>query len=70
MQLFKYRQEEIDHLKRRDNKLGRAIDHIGMVERQVMPDLFQTHAHSVVAQQEQWTIFWFNPTFPADKRLP
>ena len=70
MQLFKYGKEEIDHLKRRDNKLGRAIDHIGMIERQVMPDLFKALVDSVVAQQEQWTIFWFNPTFPADERFP
>ena len=53
MQLFKYGKEEIDHLKRRDNELDRAIDHIGMIERQVMPDLFKALVHSVVAQQEQ-----------------
>lgn len=70
MQLFKYGKEEIDHLKRRDNNIGRAIDHIGMIERQVMPDLFKALVHSVVAQQEQWMIFGFNPTFPADERLP
>jgi DNA-3-methyladenine glycosylase II len=69
MQLFKYGKEEIDHLKRRDNKFGRAIDHIGMIERQVMPDLFKALVHSVVAQQEQWTNFWLNPIFPADEGL-
>ena len=51
MQIFQYGIAEIDHLKRRDNKLGRAIDHIGMIERQVMPDLFNALVHSVVAQQ-------------------
>ena len=51
MQIFQYGPAEIDHLKRRDNKLGRAIDHIGMIERQVIPDLFKTLVHSVVAQQ-------------------
>ena len=51
MQIFQYGPAEIDHLKRRDNKLGRAIDHIGMIERQVMPDLFKALVHSVVAQQ-------------------
>jgi DNA-3-methyladenine glycosylase II len=51
MHLFQYGPAEIDHLKRRDKKLGRAIDHIGVIERQVMPDLFQALAHSVVAQQ-------------------
>ena len=51
MQLFKYGKTEIDHLRGRDRKLGRAIDRIGMIERQVIPDLFEALVHSVVAQQ-------------------
>jgi 3-methyladenine DNA glycosylase/8-oxoguanine DNA glycosylase len=51
MPIYPYGQVEIDHLKRRDRKLGRAIDRIGRVERQVTPDLFQALVHSVVAQQ-------------------
>ena len=51
MHIFQYGQAEIDYLTRRDRKLGRAIGHIGMIERQVMPDLFKALAHSVVAQQ-------------------
>jgi len=51
MQLFKYGKAEIDHLRGRDRKLGRAIDRIGMIERQVIPDLFEALVHSVVAQQ-------------------
>jgi DNA-3-methyladenine glycosylase II len=51
MQLFKYGNAEIDHLKSRDRKLGGAIDRIGMIERQVIPDLFEALVHSVVAQQ-------------------
>jgi len=51
MQIFHYGQIEIDHLKRRDRKLGRAIDHIGMIERQVVPDPFNALVHIVVAQQ-------------------
>jgi hypothetical protein len=39
--LFQYGQAEIDHLTRRDRKLGRAIGRIGMIERPVMPDLFK-----------------------------
>ena len=42
MHLFQYGKAEIDHLKSRDRKLGRAIDRIGMIERQVMPDLFNS----------------------------
>jgi DNA-3-methyladenine glycosylase II len=51
MHIFQYGQAEIDYLTRRDRRLGRAIGHIGMIERQVMPDLFKALAHSVVAQQ-------------------
>jgi len=51
MQLFQYGQAEIEYLTRRDRKLGRAIGHIGMIERQVTPDLFTALVKSVVAQQ-------------------
>jgi 3-methyladenine DNA glycosylase/8-oxoguanine DNA glycosylase len=51
MQLFQYGQEEIDHLTRRDRKLGRAIARIGMIEREIIPDLFRALVHSIVAQQ-------------------
>jgi DNA-3-methyladenine glycosylase II len=51
MQIFQYGQAEIDYLTSRDKKLGRAIGYIGMIERQVMPDLFKALVHSVVAQQ-------------------
>ena len=51
MQLFQYGKAEIDHLKSRDKKLGRAIDRTGMIERQVIPDLFKALVHNVVAQQ-------------------
>jgi DNA-3-methyladenine glycosylase II len=51
MQLFHYGQAEIEYLKRRDQKLGKAIDHIGMIDRQVTPDLFTALVKSVVRQQ-------------------
>jgi len=51
MELFKYGQAEIEHLKRRDKKLGIAIDRIGAIEREVTPDLFTALVKSVVAQQ-------------------
>jgi 3-methyladenine DNA glycosylase/8-oxoguanine DNA glycosylase len=51
MPFFQYGQKEIDHLARRDKKLGRAIARIGMIERPVMPDLFPALVHCVVAQQ-------------------
>ncbi len=51
MPIFQYGQTEIDHLTRRDSKLGRAIHHIGLIERAVIPDLFKALVHSIVAQQ-------------------
>jgi hypothetical protein len=37
MELFKYGQTEIEYLKRRDRKLGEAIDRIGTIGREVTP---------------------------------
>lgn len=51
MQIFPYGQAEIDHLKRRDKKLGAAMDALGMLERRVTPDLFAALLRSIVAQQ-------------------
>ncbi len=51
MKIFQYGQAEIDHLTRRDRKLGRAINRIGPIERLIIPDLFQALVHSIVAQQ-------------------
>jgi len=51
MEQFKYGQVEIEHLKRRDKKLGVAIDRIGAIEREVTPDLFTALVKSIVAQQ-------------------
>lgn len=51
MQIFPYGQAEIDHLKRRDKKLGAAMDQLGMIERAVTPDLFAALLRSIVAQQ-------------------
>lgn len=51
MQIFEYGQKEIDYLKRRDKKLGMAIDKIGMIEREITPDPFTALVSSVVSQQ-------------------
>jgi len=51
MQIFRYGHAEVDHLKRRDKKLGVAIDQLGMIERAVTPDLFAALLKSIVAQQ-------------------
>lgn len=51
MEIFKYSQAELDYLKKKDKKLGVAIDRIGMIEREVIPDLFTALVNSIVGQQ-------------------
>jgi DNA-3-methyladenine glycosylase II len=48
---FKYSQEEIEYLKGKDKKLAQVIDKIGMIEREVVPDLFAALINSIVGQQ-------------------
>ncbi|WP_243363365.1 DNA-3-methyladenine glycosylase family protein [Fundidesulfovibrio terrae] len=48
---FEYGAAEIDYLKRRDKKLGAAIDRLGMIRRKVMPEPFPALAKSIVGQQ-------------------
>lgn len=51
MQIFEYGQKEMDYLKRKDKKLGAAIDRIGMIKRRITPDPFTAIISSVVSQQ-------------------
>lgn len=51
MPCFEYGQEELDHLRRRDRRLGRVIDAAGMVRAEMYPDLFTALVSSVVGQQ-------------------
>jgi 3-methyladenine DNA glycosylase/8-oxoguanine DNA glycosylase len=51
VEIFRYGKAEIDHLKRRDKKLGAAIEMIGAIEREIRPDPFEALVMSVVAQQ-------------------
>ena len=48
---FKYGQHETDYLRKRDKKLGSAIDHIGIIKREVQPDVFTALIDSVIGQQ-------------------
>lgn len=48
---FRYGQEEINYLKKKDRKLGEVIDKIGQIERPVDIDLFSSVIHSIVGQQ-------------------
>ena len=51
MRFFEYGHTEIEHLKRRDKKLGEAIDRIGMLQREIRPDPFTALISSIVSQQ-------------------
>ncbi|GAB6154939.1 DNA-3-methyladenine glycosylase [Desulfosporosinus burensis] len=51
MPFFKYGHQEIEYLKRRDKKLGAAIDKIGIIQREITPDPFTALVSSVVSQQ-------------------
>ncbi len=48
---FEYGKKETDYLKKKDKKLGEAIERIGMIERTVTPDLFTATMQSIIGQQ-------------------
>lgn len=52
---FEYTQQEIDYLKKKDKKLGAAIDKIhdtsSMIERFIEPDLFASLVRNIIGQQ-------------------
>ena len=50
-QYFEYGEAELAHLRKKDKKLGAAIDRMGMIKRRVNPDLFSALVESVVGQQ-------------------
>lgn len=51
MRIFRYGHAELSHLKSRDRKLAAAIDRIGMVECEIIPDLFTALVFHIVGQQ-------------------
>lgn len=51
MPVFTYSDTATDYLRKRDKKLGRAIDAIGRIERSVNPDLFAALVNSIIGQQ-------------------
>jgi DNA-3-methyladenine glycosylase II len=48
---FEYGDHETEYLKRKDKRLGAAIDAIGKIEREVDGDLFSSVVHDIVGQQ-------------------
>ena len=51
MHYFEYGDEAVHYLKKKDKKLGAAIDQIGPIQREVLPDLFRGLVSSIIAQQ-------------------
>ncbi len=51
VEIFRYGQTEIDHLTRRDRKLGAAIEAIGAIRREIRPDAFSALVMSIAGQQ-------------------
>lgn len=51
MNYFKYTKKEIEYLKKRDKKLAKEIDRIGMVNREVETDIFAALISSIISQQ-------------------
>lgn len=51
MPAIEYGCKELDHLRKRDRKLGLAIDRLGMIEAESSPDLFAALVSSIISQQ-------------------
>ncbi len=48
---FEYGEKEINYLKKKDKKLGEAIDRIGMVQRPIDDDIFTAIIRAILGQQ-------------------
>ena len=51
MAIFEYGEVELGYLRERDEKLAQVINRVGMIEREVVPDLFTALMKSIVGQQ-------------------
>lgn len=51
MDFFPYGEAELAYLKKRDKRMAWAIERIGMIQRPIIPDLFQALVHAIIGQQ-------------------
>ena len=51
LKYFEYGQTEMTYLKGKDEQLGRVIDRVGWIRREITPDLFEALVFSIVGQQ-------------------
>ena len=49
--IFEYGQKEVEYLSKKDKKLGVAIEKIGIIKREIIPDPFHAIISSTVSQQ-------------------
>ena len=50
-QYFPYGDKETTYLRGKDKSLAAVIDELGMLQRKVIPDLFEALVHAIVGQQ-------------------
>lgn len=48
---FEYGTKEIEYLKQKDEKMREVIEAVGLVEREIDPDLFSSVVHHIIGQQ-------------------
>lgn len=48
---FEYGETEISYLRGKDKRLAEVIDQIGMIKREIDPDLFSSVIHHIIGQQ-------------------
>ncbi|MCD8156774.1 MAG: DNA-3-methyladenine glycosylase 2 family protein [Clostridiales bacterium] len=48
---FQYGEKEIEYLKQKDKRMAKVIDQVGIVRREIDPDLFSSVVHQIVGQQ-------------------
>lgn len=51
IEYFQYGDKEIEYLKKKDKKLAKAMDQIGLIKREVTPDLFTGLVYNIIGQQ-------------------
>ncbi len=51
MEYFEYGKDEVEYLKSRDKVLGKAMDSVGHIDREIIPDLFEGIVYNIVGQQ-------------------
>lgn len=51
MEYFKYTKGEVEYLCKKDKKLASAIEEIGNIDRECIPDLYHALVHAMIGQQ-------------------